>query len=223
MLSSGSFARCADTLMELLPAQGQANELKRLKIEILEGIKEKMISVFNSAMIEKGVGIDEVMMQTMLMKLQFTPLKKLTLAIQWGQADAVEHLIGAFKHDRRLYRALLDFCLRKAIFCHRAEIVEAILARGLEVDRQYGTSMDHGLRLTVRELYGLGGQFQLAKALQEKLLKLRADEVTMRTQESILGIGFDLGATSLATATAVTLSAGRWLAKTRGQFSMEES
>ena len=215
IISSGSFARCNDTLLELLPEQGQVQEVKRLKAELQQGVKERLITVFNASMIEKGIGVEEVMMKSMLMRLQFKPLKKLTLAIQWGQTDVVEHLIAGFKHERRLYKALLDFCLRKAIFCRRAEIAETMLMRGSEVDRQYGTTMEHGLRLTVRELYGLGGQFPIAQDIQKKILKLRDDEVTMRTQESILGISQDLGEVSVTTATAVKLGGGRWLAKAR--------
>ena len=97
-----------------------------------------------------------------------------------------------------------------------------MLHRGLEVDRQYGTSMEHGLRLTVRELYGLGGNFSMAKAIQKRVLKLRDDEVTMRTQESVLGISRDFGELSVATATAVKLAATRWLAKTRASKAAAE-
>ncbi len=223
IISSGSFSRCKDTLAELLPEQGQAQEIKRLKADLLQGIDERLITVFNASMVEKGHGVEEVMMQSMLMRLKFRPLKKLTLAIQWGQVDVVDHLLGRFKHDRRLYKRMLDFCLRKAIFCRRAEIVETMLTRGVEVDRQYGTSMDHGLRLTVRELYGLGGQSEMAKDIQKRILKLRADEVTMRTQESVLGISRDIGELSVATATAVKLAAARWLAKTRASKAAAET
>ena len=220
--SGGSFVRCKETLVELLPEQGQAQEIKRLKSDLLQGLADRLITVFNASTLEKGHGVEEVMMKSMLMRLQFKPLKKLTLAIQWDQVEVVEHLISGFKHDRRLYRRMLDFCLRKAIFCRRAEIVETMLHRGLEVDRQYGTSMEHGLRLTVRELYGLGGNFAMAKAIQKRVLKLRDDEVTMRTQESVLGISRDFGELSVATATAVKLAATRWLAKTRASKAAAE-
>ena len=86
-----------------------------------------------------------------------TAISNTAYACAWcgaGRQDILEHLLNAYKaRSQDTYRPMLDYCLRKAIMLRRAAIVELVLTRGNEIQRDYGCTIKNGLRVSIRDLY----------------------------------------------------------------------
>jgi hypothetical protein len=207
--SEGNFMHCRDFFSEILPPARKSEELNRLQKLLQRARKDGLISTFTIPQMAKS-DIDEVLMKSLLTRLEFTPLKKLSLAMKWNRVEVIEEILDKHKRFRSLYRNFLDYCLRKAILWRRANLVEIILARGFEISRSYGQSMDSGLRVSLSELYSINGPNAMSKRFQTTILNEMQED--LRAKHSMVSPS---AGHSLTAVMAARRGASAWRKKTK--------
>eukprot|EP01052_Picozoa_sp_SAG31_P013526 SAG31_NODE_815_length_11876_cov_2.189182_5_plen_1205_part_00 len=147
--------KLSEAFGDLLPKQGRQREIYRLQKVLHDAKKLNLISIFN-AVESDARNFDEVLMRSTINRLKFTPLQKLNKFISWGRSDMVCDLLEEFRSDPLLHRKMFELTLRKTIRQRKAGIAEVILAKGTEVfGKAFGTTIDHGLRLSIPDLYSV--------------------------------------------------------------------